>query len=258
MIIAARASEMTKCFVCGGEPQGDVSGAQHARSGTQTASKSAKPMRRGSSREEMVTNVSPRLAIDAYGVDGRRVEAGAARLTLTPRSEPEPRSKCVHVAHCAEALDAVGGEARWQLATRCPVRLQRIRHERFTPDEDRAERLAVAVPQRLAKQDAPRTAREQPRQPHSSRQVEPHDEVRCVEHERAELRVVAAVDDPRLALDVRRDASAQLLGRGRRPARPVVQRIELDVRRAETRGELACERRLAVSARAREHGDASR
>ena len=91
----------------------------------------------------------------------------------------------------------------------------------------------------------------------AARQVEEDDRVCALEHGVTDLPVVVAVDDPAVRRGRERSVDPRLEHVGRRllPACVVVERVELDVRDAEPRGELAGECRLA-GARAADDGDA--
>ena len=91
-----------------------------------------------------------------------------------------------------------------------------------------------------------------PPQLQAERQVEPDDRVGRADQRVAELGLVVAVDHPAVRRGVHRlaHARAKLLGTRLGPVRPVVERVELDVRHAQPLGELAAEGRLARARRA--------
>jgi len=129
------------------------------------------------------------------------------------------------------------------------VRLQRPDKKRLAREKACAKSLAVAGPQLLLSDDAARRAEEEVAEDPGDRIVEPDDELGARPDEITPLRVVA-VDDPPLPRRRLNDAAAERLGVGFGPVRFPVQRIKLDVRRANDLGDSPGGRRLAGAGRA--------
>src|SRR6188472_3311514 len=127
------------------------------------------------------------------------------------------------------------------------VRLQRPEEERIAREERTSERLAILrLPQFLARADAPPRSRPDALQADAQRQVEPDEQLRALEHERAEVVAVVAVGDPAVERVERlRHSALELVLRRARPSGAVEERVELDVGEAEAFGDRAARRSLA-------------
>src|SRR5436190_4527108 len=108
--------------------------------------------------------------------------------------------------------------------------------------------LAVLVPHRLARESPPHRATDDTHHDQRTFVVEPHQLAGAPPHEIAH-RLVVAVADPTVPGGRRVGALAQLLDGRLLPIRAVLERVELDVRIPEPRGESYRERRLARAAR---------
>ena len=139
-------------------------------------------------------------------------------------------------------------EARGPVAAMAEVRLQRPEEERIAGEERTSERFAVLRRPRAphACGCAATSCVQMRRRQSAQRQVEPDEQLGALEHERAEGAGVVAVGDPAVERVERlRDAALELVLRRARPVRAVEERVELDVREAETFGDRAARRRLA-------------
>ena len=93
---------------------------------------------------------------------------------------PEER---IHLGAGAEAGNAEACELPW-IPLAAPRRVPNGEgKERVATRERRAQALAIAVPELLARDDAPDRATGETRKPDVPRQVEPDDSVRRLEHE---------------------------------------------------------------------------
>src|SRR5919198_6377748 len=124
---------------------------------------------------------------------------------------------------------------------RQPCRAQRAMTEMAPdrPDEHRlpaeeaaAPALAIDAPELLTGADPADRPQRHARERHAQRHVEPDDGVGALEYEVAELAVVVSVHDPAVRVGRRHHATAELFDRRLRPARAVVEGVELDVRHA--------------------------
>jgi ribose-phosphate pyrophosphokinase len=108
--------------------------------------------------------------------------------------------------------------------------------------------LSVADPQGLAPAQPPPRATGEAREPDAQRLIEPDDGVGAVEHERAELAPVDAVDHPAVRVHDRLHEPPQLRVRRLGPAGTVDERVELHERDVQPRGQRPAQRGLAVPA----------
>lgn len=157
----------------------------------------------------------------------------------------------MHRAVGAQPVDAEVRMPREELG-KLPAVLERALAGR--PDEEaedlRPRPLAVPVPE-LDVVSLPHVgAPEESPDDEPQGKVEPRDRLRPLQDELADELVIRTVRDPVARARRFVDALAQDLERDRLPVRPVEERVDLDVRNPEPRGELRGEARLAAPARA--------
>src|SRR3954468_23340534 len=173
------------------------------------------------------------------------------RITWSANSVPgcssDIRQPAVDVARVAQADDRAPGEPLRERAAAAGLLGERVAEQRLAAPDGVPPRFRVAVPELLVTPGPVPRAADQAREPDAGRKVEPDDRVGAVDHVRADLARVVAVDHPAVLFEDRREDRLELVIGRLGPVRAVDQRVELDEAHAEAGRDGPSQCRLPVA-----------